>query len=102
MMNENALTTIVLGLDSPSLQDKSIVLEMLIVMCYVDRPHGHLKVLKALDHFREYKKEDSKFRSVVNNVGAHCLNAEDKEVLDFLVFPSLFFFFFFFLSSHVS
>lgn len=85
MGNDQALDLIVWGLDSPSLPDKALVLEMLILMCYVDRPHGHLKVLKALDHFREVKKEDSKFRTIVNNVGANCINAEEKDVLDFLV-----------------
>jgi len=86
MSSDTALNVIVLGLDSPSLLDKSLVLEMLIGICYTERPYGHMKVLKALDQFREHKKEDSKFRTIVN--------PEEKDVIDFLVR----FFFFFFLA----
>ena len=92
MSSDTALNVIVLGLDSPSLLDKSLVLEMLIGICYTERPYGHMKVLKALDQFREHKKEDSKFRTIVNNLGANCINPEEKDVIDFLV--RIFFFFF--------
>lgn len=85
------------------------------VMCFVESPRGHSKVLKGLisftfiylffffeknkskkmkfiawDHLKELKKEDSRFRTLVNNLGTFSFQAEDKEVIDFLVTSLMF------------
>lgn len=38
-----------------------------------------------MDYFREMKKEDRRFRTIVNNIGTYCDSVVDKEQLDFLV-----------------
>jgi len=40
-----------------------------------------------MDHYRDAKKEDARFRSLINNIGANSFKVEDKEVVDFLVLP---------------
>ena len=44
----------------------------------------------AWDHLKELKKEDSRFRTLVNNLGTFSFQAEDKEVIDFLVTSLMF------------
>lgn len=41
----------------------------------------------ALDYFKEVKKEDRRFRTIVNNIGTYCDQTVEKEALDFLVRP---------------
>lgn len=38
-----------------------------------------------MDFFKEYKKEDARFRTLVNNIGANTFSVEEKDVIDFLV-----------------
>ena len=45
--HEGALDVISLALDSPALGDKSLTMEILTVMCYVEKPLGHKKVLRG-------------------------------------------------------
>jgi len=49
-----------------------------------------MTVCAAMDHYRDIKKEDARFRSIVNNIGANTFKVEDKEVVDFLVNSMLF------------
>ena len=44
---DGALDIIALATDSPPLGDKTLVMEMLSLMCYVDKPNGHIRVLRG-------------------------------------------------------
>lgn len=59
LTSENAIKTIIQSLHQSNAKVKIHVLEILSAVCFLDK--GHAKVLKALDHLKDYSKERARF-----------------------------------------
>lgn len=63
--------------------DQKLVLEILTFMCYVNQSEGHTLVLRALNHFMEEKKKESRFDEIILRLSELSHESFDvKEALD--------------------
>jgi hypothetical protein len=58
--NENAINIIIRSLYNSNIRVKTLVLEILSAICYIE--NGHEKVLKAIDYYQVYAHERVRFQ----------------------------------------
>ena len=61
LSNSNSINIIIQSLYNSNIKVKILVLELLSAICYLKENDGHSKVLKAIDHYREFANERSRF-----------------------------------------
>ena len=60
LSDEKAINILTQSFFESSIKVKTLVLELLSAICYLDE--GHAKVLKALDHYRDFAQERVRFQ----------------------------------------
>jgi cytokinesis protein len=63
LRHQHCINALVASLTSPRVTTRKLVSEVLTFLCHWDRPHGHTKVLTAMDQVKGYQGETGRFDS---------------------------------------
>lgn len=63
LKHHHCVSALTASLTSPRVTTRKLVSEVLTFLCHWDRPHGHTKVLAALDQIRSHQGENGRFDS---------------------------------------
>lgn len=61
LKHHHCVSALTASLTSPRVTTRKLVSEVLTFLCHWDRPHGHTKVLAALDQLKSYQGENGRF-----------------------------------------
>jgi cytokinesis protein len=61
IQHDTVIMALAASLTSPRLNTRKLVSELLTFLCHWAKPHGHLKVLSALDHLKAQQGENGRF-----------------------------------------
>lgn len=63
LRHQHCINALVASLTSPRVTTRKLVSEVLTFLCHWERPHGHTKVLTAMDQVKGYQGETGRFDS---------------------------------------
>lgn len=61
LKHHHCVSALTASLTSPRVTTRKLVSEVLTFLCHWDRPHGHTKVLAALDQLKSHQNENGRF-----------------------------------------
>lgn len=61
LKHQHCVSALTASLTSPRVTTRKLVSEVLTFLCHWDRPHGHTKVLAALDQLKSHQGENGRF-----------------------------------------